>query len=96
MNVPLKYEGPKKIEELFDNRQFHSRLSVGVQGKRVMRVRPQFNVWSMCLAGLFIPDVGLNFDELSDLAETAGLTVGIGDNRVNGYGRFRGSIVEVK
>lgn len=96
LNVPLKYEGPKKIEELFENRQFHSRLSVGVQGKRVMRVRPQFNVWSLCLAGLFISDVGLNFDELSDLAETAGLTVGIGDNRVNGYGRFRGSIVEVK
>ena len=96
LNVPLQYDGQKKIDDLFADRQFHSRLSVGVQGKRVMRVRPQFNVWGMVLSGLFIPDVGLNFDELSDLAETAGLTVGIGDNRVNGYGRFRGSVVEVK
>ena len=88
LNVPLIYEGPKDIKELFSDKKFHSRLSVGIMGKRVMRVRPQFPSWGLVIHGLFIDDAGMNFDEFERIAELAGLAEGIGDNRVNGYGRF--------
>lgn len=92
LNVPLIYDGPQDIDELFANKKFHSRLSVGVSGKRVMRVRPQFFPWAMVVDGLFIEDAGLNFDELERIVAMAGLIEGIGDNRVNGYGRFIGTV----
>jgi hypothetical protein len=96
LNVPLVYDGPKQIDEIFANKHFHSRLSVGVGTKRVMRVRPSFFPWAMSVEGLFVEDAGLNFDELERLVEMAGIVEGIGDNRVNGYGRFIGKVRVVK
>lgn len=86
--VPLEYEGPRDIDALYEDKRFHSRLSVGVNGKRVMRVRPQFFPWAMTVRGVFIEDAGINFDDVCELAVLAGRVEGIGDNRVNGYGRF--------
>jgi hypothetical protein len=86
--VELVYDGPQDINKLFQMPQFHSRLSVGVGKKRVMRVRPQFFPWAFRCEGLFVEDAGLNFDELVNIAVLAGVAEGIGDNRVNGYGRF--------
>jgi hypothetical protein len=88
LNVPLIYEGPKDINALFADKRYTSRLSVGIGSKRVMRVRPQFPQWGLSIKGLFIEDAGINFDEFERIAELAGLSEGIGDNRVNGYGRF--------
>ena len=88
LNVPLIYEGPRDINKLFDDKRYTSRLSVGIGSKRVMRVRPQFTQWGLSIKGLFIEDAGINFDEFERIAELAGLSEGIGDNRVNGYGRF--------
>ena len=93
LNVPLDYDGPKDIDELFKLKQFHSRLSVGVRGKRIMRTRPQFMPWGLTLEGLFVEDAGLNEDEFISLCELAGTVEGIGDNRVNGYGRFDTKVV---
>ena len=95
VNVPLVYDGPRDIRELAKDARYHSRLSVGIGTKRVMRVRPQFFPWALELTGLFVEDAGLNWDELGDIIETAGLTVGIGDNRINGYGRFTGAVEEI-
>lgn len=94
LNVPLAYTGPKDIDAVFADKQFHSRLSVGVGGKRVMRVRPSFFPWAMTVTGLFIEDAGLNYDELVRIVELAGIVEGIGDNRVNGYGRFIGKVTK--
>ena len=91
--VPLVYQGPKNIDEIWESARFVSRLSVGVNGKRVMRVRPQFSTWAMSIEGLFVEDAGLNFDELIRIVELAGQVEGIGDNRINGYGRFTGKVV---
>jgi hypothetical protein len=91
--VPLVHEGPSSIDAIFADKRFHSRLSVGVGTKRVMRVRPQFFPWALTVDGLFVEDAGLNFDELESLVELAGVVEGIGDNRVNGYGRFIGKVV---
>lgn len=96
LNVPLIYNGPKEIDKLFADKNFHSRLSVGVSGKRVMRVRPQFKEWALSLDGLFVEDAGLNLDDLERLVELAGIVEGIGDNRVNGYGRFIGKVKVMK
>jgi hypothetical protein len=88
LNVPLIYEGPKELNKLFEDKRYTSRLSVGIGNKRVMRVRPQFSQWGLRIKGLFIEDAGLNLSEFEHIAELAGLSEGIGDNRVNGYGRF--------
>jgi hypothetical protein len=92
LNVPLEYEGPRDIDEIFTQSRFHSRLSVGVNGKRVMRVRPSFFPWAMTLSGVFVTDAGVNIDELQRIVELAGMVEGIGDNRVNGYGRFTATL----
>lgn len=92
--VPQGYEGPRDIDAVFADSRFHSRLSVGVGGKRVMRVRPQFFPWSLEVDGLFIEDAGLNYDDLERIVALAGVVEGIGDNRVNGYGRFTGTVVK--
>lgn len=96
LDVPLIYKGSSNIDELFDDKNFHCRLSVGVQGKRVMRVRPQFlPPWSLVVTGVFIEDAGLNFDEFQRIVELAGTVEGIGDGRVIGYGRFEGIVEKV-
>lgn len=93
LNVPLIYDGPKEIESLWEIEQFRSRLSVGIGGKRVMRMRPKFFPWALSLDCLFIDDAGLNYEEFLRIVELAGLAEGIGDNRVNGYGRFTAEVV---
>jgi hypothetical protein len=90
--APLIHDGPQKIEQLFTQSRYHSRLSVGVGTSRVMRVRPQFPVWELSVSGLFVEDAGLNVDEFERIVELAGVVEGLGDNRVNGYGRFTAKI----
>lgn len=92
LHVPLVYKGPSEIDSLFADDQYHSRLSVGVQGKRVMRTRPKFLPWSLVVNGILVEDAGLNLDELTRIVALAGIAEGIGDNRVNGYGRFEGTV----
>ena len=92
LDVPLIYDGPTDIDAVFADERFTSRLSVGVKGSRVMRVRPKFMTWGLSVSGLFIEDAGINFDDLERIVELAGLVEGIGDNRVNGYGRFVGTV----
>lgn len=96
LNVPLIHDGPKDIDELFSDKRFHSRLSVGIGNKRVMRVRPQFFPWALRVNGLFVEDAGLNYDDFLRIVDMAGVVEGIGDNRVNGYGRFNAVVKEVK
>ena len=96
LNTQLEYEGPKSVDEVFEIQRFHSRLSVGISGKRVMRVRPSFFPWALSVHGVFVPDAGVNFDELQRIVELAGTVEGIGDNRVNGYGRFIGTLKVTK
>lgn len=96
LNVPLVYDGPKDIDKLFADKRFTSRLSVRIGNKRIMRVRPAFATWKLIVDGIFIDDAGLNMNELVNIVEMSGLVEGIGDNRVNGYGRFIGKVTEIK
>ena len=93
LNVPLLYDGPRTADELYSaNGLYQSRLAVGLMGKRVMRVRPKFYPWALEVFGVFVEDAGLNFDDFQRIVELAGMVEGIGDNRVNGYGRFVGKV----
>lgn len=92
INTPLIHDGPQTIDEIFAQDRFHSRLSVGVNGKRIMRVRPSFFPWALVVHGVFVQDAGVNVDELQRIVELAGTVEGVGDNRVNGYGRFNATL----
>jgi len=95
LHLPLIYDGSESVTDieaelkrLQAKPEFNSRLSVGIGGKRVMRVRPQFFPWALVAEAEFITDAGLNFEELAQIADLAGRAERIGDNRVNGYGAF--------
>jgi hypothetical protein len=96
LEEPLVYDGPTGIDELFADKRFHSRLSVGIGGKRVMRVRPQFLTWTLIADGFFVPDAGLNWEDLEKIIDHAGFVEGIGDGRSIGYGKFNGVVEKLK
>ncbi len=97
MHAALEYDGPKDLETLTERkRDYWSRLSVVLGGKRIMRVRPSFLPWGLVSRALFIEDAGLNFDDIVRIADLAGRVEGIGDNRVNGYGRFTVGVMEAR
>lgn len=92
LNVSLTYDGPEDIDILFKDSAFHNRAAVGVGNKRVMRVRPQFPTWAVVADAFLLEDV-MDLSDLELVAKRAGLAEGIGDNRVNGYGRFDVKVV---
>jgi hypothetical protein len=82
----LAYSGPRTPDELYADKNFRSRLSVGVTTSRVMRTRPKFPQWA--LEAHLVVDTGqLDLNDIGEIAETAGLMIGLGDYRPR-YGRF--------
>ena len=92
LHVPVAYDGPEDLDLLFKDPAFSNRAAVGISGKRTMRVRPQFNTWAIVADALLLEDV-MDIDDLERVARRAGLAEGLGDNRVNGYGRFTVRVV---
>jgi hypothetical protein len=90
--VPLKYDGPRDLAQLWERPEFRFRATVGVQRNKVTRMRPIFRKWSLELDAELMDDV-LNPSDFDRLAELAGRTAGLGDARKLGYGRF---MVEVQ
>ena len=94
LHVPMDYDGPKDVDALFADPRFHNRSSVRVGSSRVMRVRPQIVSWSL-VADAFLLDDVMDFDDFRRVVERAGLAEGLGDNRMNGYGRFVGEVTQI-
>lgn len=72
---------------------------VGAQGKnsstKVWRVRPMVEKWSANFE-IVDPAARMKADELEEIITYAGMMIGIGDNRINNFGRFEvKKIVEV-
>lgn len=85
--VPLAYDGPKDLGELYEAPGFRSRLMVRVGQNRVPRVRPQFLQWALVAEGALIEEI-LDLRMFKNIINLGGEAVGLGDNRGNGYGRF--------
>lgn len=84
--LPLGYHGPRTLKELWEDKNFVSRLSVGVTTSRVMRTRPRFPQWAL-EADLFVDTGQLDLEQISSVAEKAGQMIGLGDYRPR-FGRF--------
>jgi hypothetical protein len=89
--IPLEYDGPKDLSELYARAEFRSRLPVVVQRNRVMRMRPIFRHWRLEFDAE-MDEAILNLDELQNIIERAG-RIGLGDARKIGYGRFAPTVV---
>lgn len=87
LQVPIAHGGPDDIDLLFADKSFHNRAAVGISGKRTMRVRPMFPKWAVVAEAILLEDV-MDLADLVRVADLAGKAEGLGDNRVNGYGRY--------
>lgn len=87
---PLVYKGPRTIDGLWQDEQFRHFASAKVQTQRVMRCRPIFRQWSTVVSGI-IDEQLIDFEELVQIATTAGNQVGLGDWRPR-FGRFMAEV----
>lgn len=83
---PLAYTGPRDENALWADSNFRLMASVKVGTSRVMRCRPMFAEWSTSALGMLDESI-IDLHELQQIAETAGLVIGLGDWRPR-YGRF--------
>lgn len=85
--VPLTYDGPRDLTKLYERAEFRFRKEVGVGQRRIMRMRPIFRRWALSME-IELLEEAMNPDALLRVAETAGLSEGLGDARKLGFGRF--------
>lgn len=90
--TPLRYDGPREPQALWERPEFRWRTMVGVSGRRVVRMRPMFRSWALSFEAELVDDV-LDLDDFVRIAETAGRIEGLGEGRKLGNGRFRPSVV---
>jgi hypothetical protein len=91
---PLGYAGPRTEEALWKDKNFVSRLSVGVTTSRVMRTRPEFPVWGL-EADMLVDTGQLDLEQVRTIAEKSGQMIGLGDYRPR-FGRFTVEVVELQ
>ncbi|HEY3012235.1 MAG TPA: hypothetical protein VGJ36_05780 [Gemmatimonadales bacterium] len=94
LELPLEHDGPSDPAALWDDPRYRYTTSVGIGRKRVIRTRPMFPAWTLQAEWELITDA-LDFDDFKAVVNAAGIVEGLGDNRVNGYGRFTAEIKEL-
>lgn len=92
--TPLLYDGPRGVDALWEAGTFKSKLSVGVNNNRVMRVRPKFDPWEVSTSFFFNTAV-LDLSEFTEIVEMSGVSSGLLDGRALGFGRFNAEIKEI-
>jgi len=90
---PLSYQGPRDAAGLWADENFRHMASVKVGTSRTMRCRPAFRAWKTQATGVLDENV-LNLEELTQVANTAGELIGLGDWRPR-YGRFVATVEKV-
>jgi hypothetical protein len=77
-------------EELLATGKYKDVTIVAVRG-RTPRARPAFEKWAVSVDWLLLSNL-LDYDEFEEIVHTAGVVEGLGDNRVNGWGRFTAEV----
>lgn len=90
---PLGYAGPRDVAGLWADENFRHVASVKVQQNRVMRCRPRFRQWRVEAEG-HLDTAVLSFEELEEIANTAGAMIGLGDYRPR-FGRFTAEVIKL-
>ena len=85
--VPLQHDGPSELSRLAKREENVLRKTVKIGRNRTPRTRPIFRAWSLSF-DIELEEDGLNFGDLTRIAERAGRLKGLGDARKLGYGRF--------
>lgn len=85
-DAPLIYDGPRKPEDLWENKEFVSEAMVTISNNRIKRIRPIFKEWSARIIVEFNEKL-LDEDSVRRWIEVAGEQVGLMDWRPR-YGRF--------
>lgn len=83
---PLAYDGPRTLDEMWEDKRFVHRCTVKQQMSRIVRTRPIFHSWRTQVEGRFDDSV-LNAEDVESFAEIAGKYIGVGDWRPK-HGRF--------
>lgn len=92
--VPLKFPHSSSTPmELWEIPGYRDTTMVASPG-RVPRTRPQFSKWGVA-ADWFLYVNLLSVEDLRSIGEYAGLIEGLGDNRINGQGRFSFTLEEL-
>lgn len=87
----LIYNGPDDPEELWQQQEFRDSTLVGIGKQRIVRMRPIFRAWMVKTEFEVLTEV-MDYDAITKIIRLAGRVEGLGDNRVNGYGRFTAEI----
>ena len=93
LDVPIRYDGPRNIEQLWQRVEHRYVDMVRVTGM-VQRTRPIFPQWSLDADFELITET-LEYDTLKSIVELAGTVEGLGENRVSGYGRFVAEVAQL-
>jgi hypothetical protein len=91
LNFPLINGGPSNPDEIFKKPEYIDKRSVGIGRKRVTRTRPIFHRWSVVSEFELVDEV-MNLSDFERIAEGAGVSTGLGDARIIGYGRFKAKV----
>lgn len=85
-DVPVDYDGPKDIDELWEIEKFVNIAGVKVGQARIMRTRPIFDKWSVDIELHFNPEI-CNEEQIYTWLRVAGEQCGAFDWRPR-HGRF--------
>lgn len=93
VEVPLRYLGPRTIQELWETEAYIDIRSVKLNGRsKVLRARPRFAAWEL-RTRLYLNINILSLDDFAAYLDQAGATTGIGDYRPT-FGRFLATITK--
>ncbi len=85
-DIPLRYDGPADIQEMWESGDFVDLRSVRVSTLKLMRYRPKFFPWGIDFSVDYNPEI-ISDHDIQMCFENAGLYVGLGDFRPV-FGRF--------
>ena len=91
LHFPLIHDGPKDLEKLFAAGPYVDRRPVGVGRSRIIRTRPIFPTWAIQADFEVLTDA-INIDRASEIIVLGGISTGLGDARILGYGRYSAKV----